>query len=521
MSITAERKPVLAPAIAATALIMALLALAMPVNHDESQYVAAAALAAHARPYADFIYLQTPLQLYLTAPLVGLFPGWLFIALRLVNALMGTVVLGLVYLAQRRLGADARRAAAGAGLLALGYVFQFCFSLVRNDALPALLEALAILAVLEALRRGARAPWLWAAGGACLGAAASAKLSYVMPLAFAGLFVLAQTALRRVSIASLLACGLGAAIGLLPCLLAWRTAPAAFVWDVFGFPTSGPLDWYRSLGQGARLGLVSRLGDGAFHLMVGPGLAVLFAVLASGVAAWRMRVRQGEAWTALAPERMLLWLLTLAGLVAALSPVPMQRQYLLPLLTPLVVLWGPQGEDWRRVDRRLRPAILALMAVGGAIGLGRLAYVFGDAVLLQAKGSGVPAIALTAEAHWIGARLRAARATGFVSTPSPQVVIDSGYPLDPRFAAGPFVYRSGDDLTDADQLRLHAVSPRTLARFLDADPPAAIVTGYESAPRAPPDLDGAFRAYAAARGYRLERSPVGKAELYLRPAAGR
>ena len=71
------------------------------------------------------------------------------------------------------------------------------------------------------------------------------------------------------------------------------------------------------------------------------------------------------------------------------------------------------------------------------------------------------------------------------------------------------------------QAKLVGVSPRTLARFLDADPPAAIVTGYESAPRAPPDLDGAFRAYAIARGYRLERSPVGKAELYLRPAAGR
>ena len=448
MSITAERKPARALAIAATALAMGLLALAMPVNHDESQYVAAGALAAHARPYADFVYLQTPLQLNIAAPLAALFPGWLFIAGRLANAMMGTAVLVLVFLVQRRMGAGARRAAAGAGLLGLSYVFQFCFSLVRNDALPGLLEALAILAMLEGLRGGARAPWLWAAAGACLGAAASAKLSYAVPLAFTGLFVLAQTGLRRVSILSLLGCGLGLLIGLLPCLVAWREAPDAFVWDVVGFPTTGPLDWYREIGQGARLGLVSRIGDGAFHLMVGPGLAILFAVLASGAAGWRARARQRTARAA-SPERLLLALLALAGLVAALTPVPMQRQYLLPLLVPMVALWGAQDEDWRRVDRRLRLAILALMAVGGAIGLGRLVYVFGDAVRLQAAGPGAPAVALTREAHWIGERLRADHASGFVSTLSPQAAADSGYPVDPRFAAGPFVYRSGDALAAA------------------------------------------------------------------------
>ena len=46
------------------------LALIIPSDHDEGQYVAAAHFVANGlRPYRDFPYLQTPLQPYLTAPL--------------------------------------------------------------------------------------------------------------------------------------------------------------------------------------------------------------------------------------------------------------------------------------------------------------------------------------------------------------------------------------------------------------------------------------------------------------------
>ncbi|HYU16343.1 MAG TPA: hypothetical protein VEL05_09735, partial [Candidatus Acidoferrum sp.] len=125
---------------------------------------------------------------------------------------------------------------------------------------------------------------------------------------------------------------------------------------------------------------------------------------------------------------------------------------------------------------------------------------------------------VTRESHWIGERLRAAGASGVISTLAPHIALDSGYPLDPRLATGVFMYRTGDSLSEAELRRLHAMSPATLVEFMDESPPAAILVGYEGRDhRTPVDLDAPFRAYARARGYRSERSPFGRAELYVRP----
>ncbi len=103
----------LALALAAAAVVLALLPVCLPVNHDEAQYVAPALLAGHLRPYADFIYLQTPLQLYLTAPLAALAHGWSFLALRLANARTPRAMPALASLSARKLQPWAR-AASGA-----------------------------------------------------------------------------------------------------------------------------------------------------------------------------------------------------------------------------------------------------------------------------------------------------------------------------------------------------------------------------------------------------------------------
>jgi hypothetical protein len=97
-----------------------------------------------------------------------------------------------------------------------------------------------------------------------------------------------------------------------------------------------------------------------------------------------------------------------------------------------------------------------------------------------------------------------------VSTLSPHAVLDSGYPFDARFASGVFVYRTADRLPEDKLRRLTSVSPSTLAHVLDENPPAAILVGYERR------LDAGFRNYAIARGYRVETSPFGKGQLYIR-----
>ena len=74
--------------LAAAALLLALSVLIRPINHDESQYVAAIQLMRTGWPYLDFAYLQPPLQPLLFAPLALVHAGWMLVAVRLVNAFL-------------------------------------------------------------------------------------------------------------------------------------------------------------------------------------------------------------------------------------------------------------------------------------------------------------------------------------------------------------------------------------------------------------------------------------------------
>ncbi len=511
------RRP-LAPTLAvlaAATLFMVSLALVLPVDHDEGQYVAAASLAARGlRPYADFIYLQTPLQPFLTAPVARLARGETFIALRLVNALAGAGVLALVFLIQRRFGVGTRRAAAAAALLGACYIFQFGCGVARNDALPVLAEVLALAAALaacwDAPRGGWRAMALWLLAGLGLGAAVSLKVSYALPLAGAGLFVLAGVWRRTLAWPALPAFSLGAMAGVAPCLLALASSPDAYLFDTLGYHATAPRVWYAAIGQSHRLSPLAKIPDGLFALAVGPALEVLAVVVVLTV------IRFGAGVKA-TPQRRLIEILALAGLAAALAPAPTQRQYFLPLLPFLFILWG-LGEAGlpRPSPRRLSQVMTAAVAVGALIGAGRYAYLVGDSAVRLARRELPPVLQVTDQAHWIGGRMAAAGVRGDIVTPSPQAVADSGYPLDPRLAAGPFFYRTGDLVSDSQQRRLHAISPRSLAAFLDEVPPAAIVVGLE--PRqGGRSVDDDFRAYATAHGYRRQVSPTGPAELFTRP----
>jgi hypothetical protein len=488
---------------------LALLACATKVNHDEDQYLAATVLAARLRPFHDFLYLQTPLQPLLTAPLAALFPGHTFAALRLFSAATGALVLAAVYAGQRGLGVREGHAALATVLMAGCLVFEFSCTVFRNDALPTLFLSLGLVASLAALRERKASALLWALSGLALGAAASAKVSFAVPLAALGVFAAARLFSaedRRGTLFDLLGLGAGAALGLAPIAIAWAGAPEAFRYGVFDFAVRDTFDWYRLNGEAWKLGLPAKMIYSFLVLSVGTAIPAL-AIVAHGV--WRRRregVRQSES-------AVLLEVMLLAGLVAAWAPTPTYRQYFMPLLPPLFMRLGLELEPlFARLPGRWEKFAVLGTIIGLGLGLGYLAVTIDIAAFRDRW-----AIAqVEREAHWIGERMRAAGANGPIAALSPHAVLDSGYPLDPRFATGVFVYRTGDRLSVDQQRRLHVISPATQAEFLDEAPPAAIVLGYE--PGALLHPEESLRAYAQSRGYERVKSPMGDAELYIRPA---
>lgn len=137
--------------LAAAAILIATSVLFRAGMKDESQYVAAIALMRDGWPYRDFAYLQTPLQPLLLSPLAFLPAGWVYAGARAVNGLCAFGTLLVLSGALRRHSASCNAAVALAAL-AFSQPFLFAASLARNDALPMLLTALAVAALLVALQ---------------------------------------------------------------------------------------------------------------------------------------------------------------------------------------------------------------------------------------------------------------------------------------------------------------------------------------------------------------------------------
>ncbi|MBX9797760.1 MAG: DUF2029 domain-containing protein [Sphingomonas sp.] len=454
----------------ALGLLLGLLALVRPVDHDESQYVAAALLAAQGLPYRDFAYLQTPLQPLLLAPVAALAGGWAWPVLRLVNAALALAALMLFHRTARRLGAGAATAGWVTALFAGSDILLYSAGVARNDALPLLLYAAALPPMLAAAQgKGSPAGALLA--GLLLAAAASAKVSYGVPALAYGLYALIDRRHRPHWLA------LGAVPPALLCLWMYAQAPGAFLFEVLRFPAEAPTQWYLAQQDAWKLSASARLIDAAKFLALGVPLVALVLV-----------ARHREAQ----PVHRLLDLLIVAGLVAALAPVPVWRQYLLPVLPPLMLrlalIWQarPPGR-WMR-------AVVALFAGAG------LAY---SAQALWLARAGAPMLVALREGQAIAAAWRAAApagASGPVASLSPQYLPAAGLAIDPRFAAGPFYFRATGLLRPAEEARLHLISKGNVARMV---PPAAILTG---APvrntSSEASQDPVLIAYARARGWR-------------------
>lgn len=426
------------------------LAMARPVDHDESQYVAAAVLSARGLlPYRDFAYLQTPLQPLLFAPVAALAGAWAWPALRAVNALLGWLVVGGVYVAARRSGAGERAALIAALGLATCDILLFSAAMARNDALPAAMLSGAMVAMAGARSRGRAL-----AAGLLLAGAAAAKISYALPAAAFGLWVL-----WRRERAGWVALG-----ALLPAVLVgwlWWLAPADALFGILTFPAKAPADFYAD--RPWKLSLAAKAIDTLKFLALGPALLALAAAV---------RGRGRGVW---------LWLAA-AGAAAALLPEPTWRQYWLPALPPLFVA-AALGIERAAPTRAMRLAAVPLVVAGLA-----------PSLLALVQGSGIlPAMRERAMID------RAVAGAGPVATLSPQFVADP----DPRFATGPFAFRIRTFLSPDEEALRHVVTPRTLAAQFAAAPPAAILTGGEGKWASGDDaLEAPLEAWARGQGWR-------------------
>ncbi|VVT13876.1 conserved membrane hypothetical protein [Sphingomonas sp. EC-HK361] len=463
------------------ALVLAAVAMARPIDHDESQYVAAAVLAAHGLiPYRDFAYLQTPLQPLLFGPLAGIGGIWTWPLLRLANAVLGAAAIAFVYRAGRIGNAGQRPALIAAGLFACCDILLFSIGTARNDALPAALLAAALPFVVAA-ERGVVSKLPAMLVGLLLAGAAAAKISYALPAAAYGVYALVN---RRhlpffVLIGALPAASLVAA--------SWWSSPEAFVADVLRFPSLAPAEYYAAGGRLWKLSYAAKAIDTLKFLALGPALLAVLLCIRD-----RRSARQLEAID---------WL-ALAGLIAALLPFPTWRQYLLPMLPPLFVRLALVLND----RSPTRPTLIA----GGV-------FAFAGLVPTLLSLGAWPMPQAMRDGQAIGDALTRAHVLEPVATLSPQFLPAARRLPDPRFATGPFYFRSTALFSPAEEARLGLVSQARLDQGL-AIRPAAILTGGEGAWTSGDDaLDARLADWATRAGYARVDVAGTRFRLYIRP----
>ena len=497
--------------IAAVTVFLIIGAMIAPWSHDEDQYFAATQLLGRgppmALPYIDYLYFQTPLFPLWGKAVTALAPGWGLIAARLGQALLGLATFGALWFAGLRIGLLRHRAMLASLGMVCCHPFLFSASVFRNDMLPALLEVLALAAMLPAARNPGAMRWSapFLAGLAiCL--AASTKITFgllgIAPLAWL-LTVPGVTPRRRWKLIGALAAG--GLVGLAPTLTFFGAAPAKMWWQVVDFSAQAPLDWFMQTGRPSKIAPFGRLRDGIGILLMGPiGVALVLSVRD----AWR---RWGTPW----PDCHLLVLLDLfilVSLIASIIPAPSWRQYFIILLPPLFLrlpfaLQQLHDSPLKRAQKALGLFVL--------VGVGVYAVYLSKTITKD----GYVFLTRWQESHWIGREMVRAGAAGPIATLNPGLAFDSGFLPDRRLAAGVFAWR----WTQAGEAvaRNAGITHDAFAAQFAVDPPGAIVTGYEAGEgtRAEPDNETPLRRWVAIHRWRAISSPFGQARLYLPPAS--
>jgi len=454
---------------AAATLVLAASVLLRAANKDESQYVAAIAMMRSGWPYLDFAYLQTPLQPLLFSPLALLPAGWVYAGARSANALCGLGTLLVLFVALRR------RATPKSVLIALAALvctqpFLLAASLARNDALPMFLIAASVAALVAAI--DSRSLPAFALGGLFLGLATSAKISAALPAAGVVLFLALRA--RSLGVRSLAAFAAGAFAGLSPCFVFAIAAPSEFRFDVFAYSLEAPAQWWTSVGLAADLEPMHRV----LRLLALSAQGCILVALAAAL----LDRRKSDV-------RLLLDLMIVGGLAGSYMPEPAYAQYLVPLLSPLFARF-PFALDEAPSRRRL--ALSVLTVLGSIVGLGFAAtHINGRIAVAQAPGVGAKTAVLAGGAP--------------VVTLSPEYIAGAGVNLDPRFAAGPFLFRTTDGLAERAERFGHAVAWQDVERSFANERPAVILAGGEKEPHRPlyrHGLDAPLVGWALSRNYR-------------------
>jgi hypothetical protein len=498
-----KKRPLLVLAVVGLFLVVLCLSASRAVRaeftHDEHQFVASAELLAEhgLLPYRDYAYFHLPNLVFVYAVLYQ-FTEYKLLAARLLSALSITAIAALLYIFsldsfKKSSSTAGHWVGAGAALFFVANpLIASTGSYAWNHNLALLLAVLAFMLHWQGPRREKSDRWILASGF-CLGLSIGTRLSFASALLpfIIGMYFYPPCRTESNFLNRLVFFGAGILLSLLPALLLLALAPQEFIFGNFTY---------------ARLNTFYREESGFFgppnpmspseklayfwdfilpqpgHLLSFVGLLILgFTPLLAELGRRKgglfepislLLLAPLVGWGALLPTPAwnqyyaaplpFAFLAIIYGLAALVRRHPPARNWLLALFLQLVIIANLyQISDYRRISFLLHPEAWRPLMV-----------------------------------HELGTRVAELGRGGQVLTLAPIYPLEGGASIYPEFATGPFAWRTAPLVEPDQRAGLGLISEQELERYLENQPPDAILVGFEG------ELEQAFNEYAQRRGYR-------------------
>lgn len=308
---------------------------------------------------------------------------------------------------------------------------------------------------------------------------------------------------------------LGGILGTLPLFWFLATQPDLFLAHVLGFHTGPHVAYWRDHiadEPNLVLGLDDKLRLAYTVWLRGSALLLVFAAMLAGWLALASG-RKGQKGVGTTGPAMMLAAMLLLCIVMSFLPTPAFPQYYVQPLICLPLLVAVLARNTVGRSGQLETAAGVAAALCLALAFPRLAE---GLIALRHPDELTVSKVHRAGQHLASVLADAGHAGERVLTLNPVYPLEGGLPVYPEFATGPFAYRVANYTRPGLRAHYRMTGPTEIAAILQADMPAAILTGFDS------KLEAPLVQFAQANGYRrTELTEIsdryGTGVLFIRP----
>ncbi len=487
------------------------------LNHNEHMYHAASVFVSQGKAlYKDFAYVQMPYLPLLYGNLFKLFgvDSYYLLIGKLFSFLFLTISAATLFLIARRVLNDIVPSLCIVALFLLNMTILNPAMEISNYIMPLSFSLIGFYLFSGVTNQ--TKPIVPALAGFFVALSIGAKLTYattMIPFFVVGLLYPLMSGnstitLKRSFVFVLIPFGIGVVVGFLP-LLPYMLDFEAFMFNNLGYHNTNT-EWRAMTGYTRPMSMYAKIFY-AHSVLLSPDNLILLLGIVLGLGLSFDNFRAAKSAIKQMPiGAFLAILLFLIAIPTALAPTPSFFQYYaIPvsfLFLVLVYVWASQSAEASALNRRwLFILLFAALAYNGPS-------------LLNST------YRLTQRASWAGLHVHdvsmnirkaiadnGVDASRKIATLSPLYAIEANLSIYPQFSTGPFLYRISDLLTPEQRNHFVGTSQKSVSDLLNAEPPAAIIAGFEG------DLDEPLIEYGKSNDYKVVEVAGLDGKLYVRP----